>query len=83
MKDEPCYECARLRVAVEKLEDEVVQLYAALKACTKDNLEMRQRLQSWADDFDGYKIWPGGPANRTEDACGAGFRQHNSRTGNN
>jgi hypothetical protein len=53
MKDEPCYECARLRVAVEKLEDEVVQLYAALKACTKDNLQMRKQLESWADEAAG------------------------------
>ena len=49
MSAEPCIDCARLRIAMEKLEDEVAQLYAALKKCTADNLQMRKQLESWAD----------------------------------
>ena len=44
-----CHRLGMLREANKRLEDEVVQLYAALKATTKQNLEMRKQLESWAD----------------------------------
>jgi outer membrane murein-binding lipoprotein Lpp len=59
-----CDQCQRLRAHNEQLQSEVEQLYAALRISTKDNIEMRQRLQSWADDFstDGAT---GAPTRRT------------------
>jgi hypothetical protein len=51
-----CPHCTNA-AAVARLEEEVSQLYAALRSATKDNLEMRKRLQAWADDF-----LPGEPA---------------------
>ena len=83
MSADICDQCRRYQATIERLEREVAELYAALTKCTRDNLEMRKRLQSWVDDFDANTLSPGHLVNTTGDACGAGFRQHNSRTGNN
>ena len=40
------------RFNVERLEREVSEIYRAAQAATMENLELRKRLQSWADDAD-------------------------------
>ena len=77
MSAETCQKCARLRIAVEKLEDEVAQLYAALKKCTADNLQLRKQLESWADDFDGQTLSPDSPVKSTNETPGVPARFNN------
>jgi hypothetical protein len=64
-----CPHCTNA-AAVARLEEEVAQLYAALRSATKDNLEMRKRLQAWADDFLPVERL----VNQTDGACGDGVR---------
>jgi predicted RNase H-like nuclease (RuvC/YqgF family) len=40
------------RFNIQRLENEVSDLYRNLCAVTKDNFELRKRLQSWADEAD-------------------------------
>jgi predicted RNase H-like nuclease (RuvC/YqgF family) len=45
-------ELQRCRLIIERLETEIAELYTAAKRATKDNLELRKQLQSWADEAD-------------------------------
>jgi predicted RNase H-like nuclease (RuvC/YqgF family) len=45
-------ELQRCRLIIERLEAEIAELYTAAKRATKDNLELRKQLQSWADEAD-------------------------------
>jgi predicted RNase H-like nuclease (RuvC/YqgF family) len=45
-------ELQRCRLIIERLENEISELYTAAKRATKDNLELRKQLQSWADEAD-------------------------------
>ena len=45
-------ELQRCRLIIERLEAEISQLYTAAKRATKENLELRKQLQSWADEAD-------------------------------
>jgi predicted RNase H-like nuclease (RuvC/YqgF family) len=40
------------RFNIERLDREVSDLYRAAHAATKENLELRKRLQAWADEAD-------------------------------
>jgi predicted RNase H-like nuclease (RuvC/YqgF family) len=40
------------RATIARLEGEIEELYRAAQAATKDNLEMRKRLQAIADEAD-------------------------------
>ena len=53
-------EVAALRMTLDRLERQLQAAkaeadlcFAAARAATKENLELRKRLQKWADDFDG------------------------------
>ena len=45
-------ELQRCRLIIERLEAEIAELYTAAKRATKDNLDLRKQLQSWADEAD-------------------------------
>jgi predicted RNase H-like nuclease (RuvC/YqgF family) len=45
-------ELQRCRLIIERLETEISELYTAAKRATKDNLNLRKQLQSWADEAD-------------------------------
>jgi predicted RNase H-like nuclease (RuvC/YqgF family) len=45
-------ELHRERLKSERLEDEISNLYRAAQAATRDNLELRQRLQVYIDEAD-------------------------------
>jgi hypothetical protein len=45
-------ELQRCRLIIERLETEIAELYTAAKRATKDNLDLRKRLQAWADEAD-------------------------------
>jgi predicted RNase H-like nuclease (RuvC/YqgF family) len=45
-------ELQRYRLIIERLENEISELYTAAKRATKDNLDLRKQLQSWADEAD-------------------------------
>jgi predicted RNase H-like nuclease (RuvC/YqgF family) len=45
-------ELQRCRLIIERLEAEIAELYTAAKRATKDNLNLRKQLQSWADEAD-------------------------------
>jgi len=45
-------ELQRARFNIQRLENEVSDLYHNLCEMTKDNLDLRKRLQSWADEAD-------------------------------
>jgi predicted RNase H-like nuclease (RuvC/YqgF family) len=45
-------ELQRCRLIIERLETEIAELYTAAKRATKDNLDLRKQLQSWADEAD-------------------------------
>jgi predicted RNase H-like nuclease (RuvC/YqgF family) len=45
-------ELQRCRLIIERLENEISELYTAAKRATKDNLNLRKQLQSWADEAD-------------------------------
>ena len=45
-------ELQRCRLIIERLENEIAELYTAAKRATKDNLDLRKQLQSWADEAD-------------------------------
>ena len=45
-------ELQRCRLIIERLEAEISELYTAAKRATKENLELRKQLQSWADEAD-------------------------------
>jgi len=45
-------ELQRARLTIGRLEAEVDELYRAAQNVTKENLEIRKQLQSWADDAD-------------------------------
>jgi hypothetical protein len=51
MTEGTCYKCATANKRIEALEVEIGLLYAAAQQATRENFEMRKRLQSWADDF--------------------------------
>ena len=42
----------RARLTIERLEAEVAELYKAAQAATRDNLDLRQRLQGYIDEAD-------------------------------
>jgi predicted RNase H-like nuclease (RuvC/YqgF family) len=42
----------RARLTIERLEGEVETLYRAAQAATKENLELRKRVQAQADEAD-------------------------------
>jgi hypothetical protein len=72
MTEGTCYKCATANKRIEALEVEIGPLYAAAQQATRENFEMRKRLQSWADDFS-----PGHPAT-TDKLPGAPTRPHNN-----
>jgi predicted RNase H-like nuclease (RuvC/YqgF family) len=45
-------ELEKCRLVIERLEREIAELYTAAKRATKDNLDLRRQLQSWADEAD-------------------------------
>ena len=45
-------ELQRCRLIIGRLEAEIAELYTAAKRATKDNLNLRKQLQSWADEAD-------------------------------
>ncbi len=45
-------ELQRCRLIIERLEAEIAELYTAAKRATADNLDLRKRLQAWADEAD-------------------------------
>jgi hypothetical protein len=45
-------ELQRCRLIIERLETEIAELYTAAKRATKENLDLRKRLQAWADEAD-------------------------------
>jgi hypothetical protein len=51
MSDHNCTTCRTRAAHILALEQEIALLYAAAQQATRENLEMRKRLQSWADDF--------------------------------
>jgi predicted RNase H-like nuclease (RuvC/YqgF family) len=42
----------RARLTIERLEGEIENLYRAAQAATKENLELRKRVQAQADEAD-------------------------------
>ena len=40
------------RLTIERLEAEISQLYAAAQTATRDNLDLRKRLQAYIDEAD-------------------------------
>lgn len=45
-------ELQRARLIIERLEAEIGNLYKAAQAATRDNLELRKRVQSYVDEAD-------------------------------
>ena len=45
-------ELQRARLNTERLEGEIAQLYRAAQAATRDNLDLRKRLQAYSDEAD-------------------------------
>ena len=45
-------ELQRARLNTERLEGEIGQLYRAAQAATRDNLDLRKRLQAYIDEAD-------------------------------
>ena len=47
-----CEELHRERMNSERLEAEIANLYRAAQAATRDNVELRKRLQAYIDEAD-------------------------------
>jgi hypothetical protein len=45
-------ELQRARLTIERIEAELAQLYRAAQAATRENLDLRQRLQAFYDEAD-------------------------------
>ena len=45
-------ELQRARLTIERLEGEIAELYRAAQAATRDNLDLRKRLQAYIDEAD-------------------------------
>jgi predicted RNase H-like nuclease (RuvC/YqgF family) len=45
-------ELQRARLTIERIEAEVAQLYRAAQTATRENLDLRQRLQAFYDEAD-------------------------------
>lgn len=45
-------ELHRAQQTIERLEGEIANLYRAAQTCTRENLDMRKRLQALADEAD-------------------------------
>jgi hypothetical protein len=45
-------ELQRARLTIERIEAEVAQLYRAAQTATRDNVELRKRLQAYIDEAD-------------------------------
>jgi predicted RNase H-like nuclease (RuvC/YqgF family) len=45
-------ELQRARLTIERIEAELAQLYRAAQTATRDNLDLRQRLQAFYDEAD-------------------------------
>lgn len=45
-------ELQRTRLTVERLETEIADLYRAAQQATRDNLDLRKRLQAYIDEAD-------------------------------
>ena len=45
-------ELQRARLTIERLEGELAQIYKAAQIATRENLDLRQRLQAYIDEAD-------------------------------
>jgi hypothetical protein len=50
MSDHNCTTCRTRAAHILALEQEIALLYTAAQKATRENLELRKRLQSWADN---------------------------------